>query len=95
MGGVKVSRDIAHEVSYSMIEVQNLLQYGTHANHSLRSRRKSYEWIDILFQPCSSRSSMCCGRADRFMPAGCRRCCVTAGILPASTAPGSQSSLYM
>lgn len=92
-GGLKVSRDIALEVSYSMIGVQNLLQCGAHADHSLRSRRKPHEWTNILFQTFFC-DPMCHGRTDPFMPAGCRRCCATAGGLPASTAPEIQSKVF-
>lgn len=84
-------RDIAHEVSYSVIGVQTLLQNDTllendaHGNHSLRSKRKPCECTDMLLQPFFC-DPICHGKTDPSMPAGCRMCCAAAGNLPASTA---------
>lgn len=84
-------RDISHEVSYSVIGVQTLLEYDTHENHSSRSKRKPHEWIDLLLQPFIVPP--CVTERDPSMPAGCRMCCATAGNLPASTASEIHSNL--
>lgn len=78
-------RDLAQEVSYSMIGVQTLLECDAHENHSLRSKRKPHECTDMLLPPffCDLLGH---GKTDPSMPAGCRMCCATAGDLPTSTA---------
>lgn len=85
-------RDVAHEVSYSVVRVQTPLEYDAHENHSLRSERKPRECTDMLLQPFFC-GPMCHGKTDPSIPAGCRTCCATAGNLPASTASEMQSNL--
>lgn len=85
-------RDIAHEVSYSVIGVQTLLEYDANENRSSRSKRKPHEWMDMLLQPFFC-APMCHGETHPSVPAGCKMCCATAGNLPASTASEIQSNL--
>lgn len=74
-------RDVAHEVSYSVVSVQTLLEYDTHENHSLRSKRKPHECTDMLLQRFFC-DPMCHGKTDPSMPTGYRMCCAIAGNLP-------------
>lgn len=74
-------RDVAHEVSNSVIGVQTLLEYDAHGHPPLRSKSKPCECTDLLLQPFFC-DPMCHGKTDPSMPAGCRMCCATAGNLP-------------